>query len=114
MANVKDAAAIAGFLFPPERHTVVWFFDQSGCCRAFSENALNPRRMNVRPGGAQPCMRDTVWAGRIQTMVDKNGVPKGMRKVLEEGGINKTRMNADNMRVVLANHEDFRTEKNNC
>ena len=111
MANVKDAAAIAKFLFPAERYTIVWIFDQSSCHRAFSENALNARRMNVRPGGAQPCLRDTMWAGRIQTMVDENGVPKGMRKVLEERGINTVRMNADDMRVVLSNHEDFRTEK---
>ena len=72
--------------------------------------SLKARRMNVRPGGAQPCMRDTVWAGRVQTIVDENGVPKGMRKVLEERGI-PTCMNADDMRVVLTNHEDFRTEK---
>ena len=110
MANVKDAAAIAGFFFPPERHTVVWLFDLSSCHRAFSENALNARRMNARPGGAQPCMRDTVWVGRIQTMVDENGVQK-KHEVLEERGINTTRMNADDMRVVFANHEDFRTEK---
>ena len=31
--------------------------------------------------------------------------------VLEERGINTVRMNADDMRVVLSNNEDFRTEK---
>ena len=35
--------------------------------------------MNVRPGGAQPCMHDTVWAGKAQKIVDENGVPKGMK-----------------------------------
>ena len=40
------------------------------------EDALNASRMNVRPGGKQPCMRDTVWAGQVQKMVDGKGVPK--------------------------------------
>ena len=54
MSNVKNASAIANFLFPSERYTIVWLFDQSSCHRAFSEDALNSRRMNVRPGGASP------------------------------------------------------------
>ena len=111
MANVKDAADIADFLYPTELHTIVWLFDQSSCHRAFSDTALNVRRMNVRPGGAQPCMRDTVWAGRVQKLVDDMGIPRGMRKVLEERVINTGRMNAADMWVVLSNHEDFRTEK---
>ena len=56
-------------------------------------------------------MRDTIWAGRVQKMVDSSGVPKGMRQILEERGINTTNMKADDMRVVLANHEDFSIEK---
>ena len=44
-------------------------------------------------------------------MVMEDRMPKGMKMVLEERGINIVRMNADNMRVVLFNHEDFRTEK---
>ena len=63
--------------------------------------------MNVHPGGAQPCMRDTTWAGKVQKIVDDNGVPKVMRRVLEDNGINTARMNADGMRVVLVNHSDF-------
>ena len=57
-------------------------------------------------------MRDTMWGGRVQKMVDANGVPKGMRQVLQERGINTSAMAAADMQVVLANHEDFRTEKN--
>ena len=34
-----------------------------------------------------------------------------MRKVLEERGINTSYMLADNMRIVLSFHEDFRNEK---
>ena len=38
--------------------------------------------------GGQAIMRDTVWAGRIQKMVNANGVTKGVKQVLEERGIN--------------------------
>ena len=65
----------------------------------------------ARPGGMQPAMRDTMWGGQVQKMVDANGVPKGMKQVLEERGINTSTMVAADMRVVLANYEDFCTEK---
>ena len=108
---IKDAARIAEFKYPSDRFTVVWLFDHSSCHRAFADDALNAKRMNVRPGGMQPKMRDTTWAGRRQTLIDRNGIPKGMKKVLEERGINTATMVADDMRTVLANHEDFCTEK---
>ena len=60
--------------------------------------------MNVNPGGVQPLMRDTVWAGRVQHMVFNIGnVAKGMRKVLEECGINTPTLWADDMRKILSN-----------
>jgi len=40
--------------------------------------------MNVKPGGAQPRMEDTIRGGRVQKMVFSNGTPKGMKKVLCE------------------------------
>ena len=44
-------------------------------------------------------------------MVDDNGIPKGIRRVLEERGINTARMSTDGMRVVLANHSNFQEKK---
>ena len=38
-------------------------------------------------------------------------VPKGMRAVMEERGINTRNMNADKMREVLGSHPDFKNEK---
>ena len=64
--------------------------------------------MNIRPGGAQPQICDTVWGRHVQSMVKEDGTPKGMKMVLEERGINTRCMNADNMRVVLSYHDDFR------
>ena len=31
-----------------------WFFDQSSGHMAFAEDALNAKKMNAKPGGAQP------------------------------------------------------------
>ncbi len=111
MANIEKAANIAEFKYRSDKYTVVWLFDQSSCQKAYADDALNAKRMNVKPGGAQPSMRDTVWARKPQKMVDRNGVPKGMKQVLKERGINTEKMRGDDMRIVLANHEDFRMEK---
>jgi len=86
MANIESATQIAEY--SADTHTIVWLFDHSSCHRAFAEDALNAKVMNIKPGGAQPCMRDTVWAGKVKKMVFDNGTPKGMRNVLEERGIN--------------------------
>ena len=59
MDNVKDVEQITEHLLAS--HTIVWLFDQSSCHRTFAENALNVRCMNVRPGGVQPKMRNTMW-----------------------------------------------------
>lgn len=111
LKNVKDAIKIAKFKYPEDKHTVVFVFDSSSCHRAYAPDALNSKTMNVKPGGAQPALRDTIWAGRVQKLVDSNGVPKGMKKVLEERGINTTTLKANDMREILANHSDFASEK---
>ena len=67
--------------------------------------------MNAKPGGKQPRMRDTVWQGKVQTMVFSVGVPKGLIQVLKERGVDTRRMKLDDMRCELASHSDFREEK---
>lgn len=67
--------------------------------------------MNVRPGGAQAIMHATTWAGKPQTMVNSDGIAKGMKAVLEERGVNTEKMVAADMRVVLSHHYDFENEK---
>ena len=98
MKNVGDAARIAKFKYPQDKNTIIFVI-------------VPFQKMNVKPGGNQPCMRDTVWAGRTQKMVDGRGVPKGIKKVLEERGINTSSLIADDMRTILSNHEDFGTEQ---
>ena len=69
MANIKDAVAIAEFKYPPEKNTLIFIFDQSSCHKAYAKNALNTTRMNVHPGGKQPCMQDIV--GRASTEIGR-------------------------------------------
>ncbi len=57
--------------------------------------------MNVRDGGKQPFLRDTVWQGNVQRLVTSAGVQKGMKTVLEERGVNTSGMNAQKMREEL-------------
>ena len=68
--------------------------------------------MNVHPGGKQPKMHDTVMPnGEPQSMVDSNGVPKGLKLVLEERGVDTTHMVREDMVKVLSEFQDFREER---
>ena len=39
------------------------------------------------------------------------GIPKGLRQVLQERGVNTRGMTVDQMRAVLRSHPDFKFEK---
>ena len=67
--------------------------------------------MNVRPGGKQPVMRNTVYNGIQQTMVLPDGRPKGLKIVLQERGIDIRGMNADKLREELSKFDDFKNAK---
>ena len=56
---------------------------------------------SVNPGGRQGVMRNFVI-----------GVPKDLRIVLQECGVDTTNMNADQIREVLKQHPDFIVTKN--
>ena len=73
---MRDAAVIANFKYPRKYSTILSLFDQSSCHRAYDEDALNARKVNICPDGTQPCMRDATWARKVQKVVDDNGIPK--------------------------------------
>ena len=56
-------------------------------------------------------MRDTVWGGAVQKLVDDEGIPKGMRTVLEERGVDTTGMRAKDMRDLLKTFPDLNGQK---
>src|SRR5256886_3126380 len=61
-------------------------FDNSSNHAAFRPNALVASKMNLKPGGKQLKMKDTVFGlnNQHQSMVNENGEPKGMKQVLIE------------------------------
>ena len=112
MEQVEKAVEIAEIKYPLTdgwRH--VWIFDHSSCHGAMAEDSLDVNKMNVNPGGKQRVMRDGFWNGKPQKMNYALGVPKGLRAVLEERGVNTKGMNAEEMREILGSHPDFRDEK---
>ena len=112
MEQIKKAVEIAEVKYPQEkgwRH--VWIFDHSSFHAAMADDALDVNQMNVKPGGMQRVMRDGVWNGKSQAMNFSIGVPKGLRVVLEERGVNTRGMRAEEMRHILSSHADFRDEK---
>jgi hypothetical protein len=110
LKQVEQTVTIAEMKYPSITHNSVFLFDQSSGHTAYAADALNANRMNVNPGGTQPRMRDTVWNGKVQRMVE-NGVPKGMRTVLEERGVHVLGMKAEDMRKKLKDMHDFKYEK---
>ena len=116
IAQMHRAIEIAEIKYPKEggwRH--VWVFDHSSCHAAMTDDALDVNAMNVKPGGKQRIMRDTIWNGKhwhmYTTARDGTKVAKGMKMVLEERGVSTAGRGADWMRETLAKHSDFRDEK---
>jgi hypothetical protein len=104
MDQIKHAVPIFEYLFPGA--VGIWVFDCASSHEAFSKDALVVKRMNVKPGGNQPLMHDTVipldnpppkagcpdMRGQVQAMTFPQdhpdaslcGVPKGLCQVFQE------------------------------
>ena len=112
MKQVAEAVKIAEVKYPPSQgYHHIWCFDHSCGHTAYAENALIASKMNKGPGGKQPKMRDTMWNGQTQTLTLPDGRPKGAALVLEERGYDTKGMKLDEMRTILAGHDDFKNEK---
>ena len=112
MEQVAKAVPIAEAKYPlSQGYRHIWCFDHSCNHTAFAEDALIASKMNKGSGGKQPKMRDMVWNGQPQTMTLPDGRPKGAALVLEERGYNTRGMKLEEMRAILADHDDFKNEK---
>ena len=77
--QIKYCVDIAECKYPKsEGYKVVWVFDHSSGLGAYSKDALNASQMNVKPGGKQPVICNTVWQGKEQRMVFNICIPKGL------------------------------------
>ena len=111
MQQVKQAVEIAEIKYPSDNYNLLFLFDQSSGHTAYDDDALIVSRMNVKPGGCQPKMRDTVYDGVTQRMVFDDGTPKGMRQVLIERHVNVKGMVAADMQRTLNEMRDFKYER---
>ena len=67
MQQLEVAVKLCEYKYPKaDGWSCIWVFDRSSCHTAMAEDALDVSRMNVRPGGKQPRMHDTEWAGTPQ------------------------------------------------
>ena len=96
MKQVENAANIVDIKYDKDNYTVVWLFDQSSCHRKFGEKALLAKNILVKDGqgGWGQCGK------RTKKIVTGECVAKGLRSILQERGINTSKMRADDMRVV--------------
>ena len=79
MTQIKDAVMIVECKYPRDQgYHLVLIFDHSSCHGAYVENDLHAYKMNMKPGGKQPAMRNTVWKGKEYSMVFNLGIPKGL------------------------------------
>lgn len=78
----------------------LFIFDNAPSHMKRPDDALNADRMNVKDGGKQPFMKDTVWDGFVQRMVTDDGIQKGMKTVLEERDVDTQGLNAKKLRGV--------------
>ena len=112
MEQMEKAVKIAEVKYPSSQgYHHIWCLDHSCGHTAFADDALNANKMSKGPGGKQPKMRDTVWNGQPQTLTLPDGRPKGAALVLQERGYDTTRMKLEEMRRILAEHDDFKNEK---
>jgi hypothetical protein len=81
----------------------LFIFDQSSAHASLPPDALKAFEMNKSDGGKQHIQRDTIipqsnpvtkLRGQPQAMRLPDGKPKGLQRVLEEGGFNVSRLRA--------------------
>ena len=91
IAQMEKAIIIAEIKYPKIngwRH--IWVFDHSSCHAAMADDALDVAKMNVKPGGKQRTMRDTVCDGKIWKLYFTNKSCEGDEDgVGGEGGCNR-------------------------
>ena len=109
--NKMGISTVTNFLHKWTMQLKYSCFDNAPIHCKSSNDALNVQHMNVRPGGKQPRMRETVFNGKVQQMVLPDGRPKGMKVVLQERGVDTKGMNAQKMRETLSKYPDFASSK---
>src|SRR5436190_1431014 len=85
--TISTAISIFNTLYPG--YEALFLFDNSAGHAAFTSDALRVQHMNLNPGGQQNVLRPGLFGDPqvVQSMVDHDSVPKGIKRVLEERGL---------------------------
>ena len=98
MKQIVQAEKIAAAKYlKQEVWRLVSLFGHSSCHTAMPDDALDVNKMNVNPRGKQRVVQDGCWDGKVQKMNYTLNIPKGMRVIPEERGVDTRDMNADKM-----------------
>jgi hypothetical protein len=112
--DLMKAITIAEAKYPGKH--LVFLYDQSSIHKKRSDDALDAKRLNLKPGGKQPRMRETVWNGVRQSLVfppdhpDHPNQPKGAKALAIERGIDIHGLKKDEIIARLAECADFQNE----
>ena len=88
ISQVNIAIKIAEFKCPPTNNTIVFLFDQSlGHC-VFAHDALRAHKMNVSKWWKAPISTKYSVKCKTTKMFTPTGQQKGLKTVLEKGGVN--------------------------
>lgn len=93
-------------LFPGMK--AVFMLDWSGCHRKADPSAIDLTKLNVTEGGKQPVYGVTTYNGPTGPVEQVVG-QKGLRKLLEERGVDTSRKTKDELINALRSFSDFAT-----
>ena len=115
MRSQFAALVLFEFLYPDNRLFAV--YDNATIHRSKGAYALDASIMNLSPGGKQRKQRDTTYTGLTteesvrQSLVDTNGVAKGLLAILRERGEQWTKSPSKKRAVALLNkYDDFKDQ----
>jgi hypothetical protein len=109
--DLMRAIAITEAKYPGKR--LVFLYDQSSIHKKRADDALNAKRLNLKPGGKQLRMRNTVWNGVPQSLVfpanhqHYSNQPKSAKAIALERNIDIQGLKKDEIIAKLAECEDF-------
>jgi len=114
--DLQMAITIAEVKYPGKK--LVFLYDHSSVHKKRADDALDAKRLNVRPGGKQPVFHDTILLdGSIQTFTFPNnhpeypGLAKGAKQIAVERNLETKGLLKDQLVELLSACDDFKKEK---
>ena len=111
MKQMATACDNASFKYPPHSHTVVFLLDQTRAAAIESLtrwHSFHKKLWSKMEGHAAYGILSGLAS---HSPVLQDDLAKGLRTILRDRGITTGTLKADDMRTILANHDDFVNKK---